>query len=573
MLEISRGLARGLDGFLDISPGVGQCLKLKWLKRAWRLRALVKQTIPVIKGEQELSVALGKFAGSRIKRNILRPVTRGITRSHMKAQIKRNTTKHGIGGRTWINPLTDADRNGRIVKNMIIIYHDANKAQRHLDIHIGHLSFIMRVSGKPVEDKIKFNNKGELTQDAKDALLNHVRQEIFSHSRVPQNLDHSISNAKCTWNVGDVGLRGYGAGLTRQIVSSSKVEFYHTHLTSSLHMYAPIITPHQGLYLYKIYDGKTTGVPIAIWGVLNPRDDKFKDRLHLKMIQEEDFEKFKSKTDKTTVSRKYDGASTHFGTTGQGFKFFSPRYSKATGHRIEYTYKLAELAERGFGPVKPDRTSHTQGMGEILFYRKNLLGDALEYLFNWKGLENISWCYLNASEIGGILNSHRVRPRDVFPEVRIYRVDKFEGQDTYLLPFHQNRELQKEIAKVNRYFKVVALTTPKINRNKDYEGYVAVPIGLSINEGLKYKFKGDEIDMTIKSIDLYLSEKQNIAGTILCTYNGKEYRFGPGSIGDVKTCLDFMNNKQEFTGRTIKTVGFRGHVGRAAKILSVHLDK
>ena len=73
-------------------------------------------------------------------------------------------------------------------------------------------------------------------------------------------------------------------------------------------MYAPLITPHQGLYLYQIYHGKDTGVPISIWGALIPRDQKFQDRLHLKMISEADFDKFKTKTDGATTHQKYNGA-------------------------------------------------------------------------------------------------------------------------------------------------------------------------------------------------------------------------------------------------------------------------
>jgi len=431
----------------------------------------------------------------------------------------------------------------------------------------------MRVSGKPVEKKIKFNNNSELTQDTKDALMNHVRHEIAAHSRVPQNLDHSLSNAKSTWKTEKGPLTGYGSGNTRQIISESKVEFYHTHLDSSLHMYAPIITPHQGLYLYQIYNGKSTGVPIVIWGTLNPKDERFKDRLHLKMIQEEDFDKFKSKTNNSTVSRKYDGASTHFSTTGQGFKFFSPRYSKITGHRIEYTYKLCELAEQGFGPIRPDRISHTTGMGEVLFWRTNTFGTISQYLFNARGIEGLCWSYLKAPEIGGILNSSQVRPTWAYPEVRIYRIDRFKGRDYNEAPFFENRALQVQVAHSNQYFKVVQIVNPTINRK--WEGLVAIPLGASVNDGLKIKWRGDLLDWRIDDIKFYLSDKNNIAGIVKCTSleSGKSFNLGQGQVGTVDRCMSMIKSPKDWIGTVVKVSGFNGHEGRAAKIRDIHLDK
>jgi len=570
MRSISFGLVRATNAYTWFTPGTAKLFESKIAKIIMRSMIAIK-TLQKILDKQPMSSVIGSIIGQRLAFMYLDPIRFRITKTYFAVQ--RANIFNTMSVRTWIDPSIDADRNGRIIKNMVIIYHDANRAGKHVDIHIGHLSLIMRLSGKPVEGKIKFNNKGELTQDSKDAILDHVRQEIFNHSRVPQNLDHDIANAKCVWRIGEKGIAGYGSGTTRQIVLEDKVEFYHTHLQSSLHMYAPAITPHQGLYLYKIYNGETTGVPICIWGALIPRDDKFQDRLHLNMIQEVDFERFKTVTDESTTTRKYDGASTHFGTTGEGFKFFSPRYSKTTGHRIEYTYKLPELAEWGFGSILPDRVSHTQGMGEVLFWRRTNAGKITKALFGIRGPENWCWKYLSAAEIGGVLNSHQVRATNIIPEVRMYRMDRFNQQDVINLSFHDNRKLQQQVVKVNEYFKVVDIVRPIINRGDNYEGYVAVPEGTNINEGYKYKFKGDEIDMTITSIDLYLSEKQNISGTILCTYNGKEYKFGPGSIGNVETCLDFINNKEKFVGRTVKTAGFRGHEGRAAKLIDWHMDK
>ena len=127
---INIGLVRGMDGFLELSPSLGQLAKAKWLKQVWRIRAIVKQAIPVIRGNREPAEAIGRYIGRRINHRLFTPVRNTITKTHMRVQYnKRDTTKiNGIGGRTWINPEIDADKNGRIIKNMVIIYHDANKA-------------------------------------------------------------------------------------------------------------------------------------------------------------------------------------------------------------------------------------------------------------------------------------------------------------------------------------------------------------------------------------------------------------------------------------------------------------
>lgn len=566
MWKINECLINGLDGFKETNPDIYWLIKAKWIKKTLMIIKLSSTVIPIVKSKKTTDAGefIGNYMASYIKTRILKRPKFNLTKLYHRSQfIKRRTTKiNGLGGHTWINPLVDSNINGRIIKDMIIIYHDANKAGKHLDIHIGHLSFIIKVSGKTVENDIKFNSKGVLTEASKNALMQHIRNEIFKNSRIPQNLDHSLSNAKCTWYNNDRS-NGYGSGFTRQIVSKSKVEFYHTHLTSSLHMYAPIITPHQGLYFYKIYNGK---VPISIWGRLIPRDHSFEDRLHLKLLTG-------MKNDKNYIStRKYDGASIYFTTTGEGFKFFSPRISKITGHRIEYTYKLPELAEKGFGPIEPNRVGHTTGMAEVLFYRQTFLGKCWSELFDRKGPENLCWNYLTSTEIGGILNSHSIRPLNVFPEIQIYRIDKFINSNVTNTSFLENRKLQLKLSKINKYFNVVKIVK-KVN--KKWEGLVTVHKNESVNNGYKIKERGDLYDWRIDNIKLYFSEKGNIAGIIECTSldSGKKFNLGPNQIGNNIRCRSIIENPDEWIGLVFKVHGFNGHEGRAVKVKEIHLDK
>lgn len=431
------------------------------------------------------------------------------------------------------------------------------------------------MSGKPVESKLKFNNKGLLTEDSKKALIDHVRAEIKMNARVPWNHDHTRSNAKASWAFNPEYLEydGYGVGPTRQVILEDEVEFYHPEVTSSLHMYAPAINPDQGLYVYQIYPGTDKTAPILIWGNLIPRDEKFQDRLHLTMIHEEDYGKFIKRSDVRTVTRKYDGASCYF--TGSGdiskkhsFKFFGPRRSRVTGHRIEYTYKVPEMCDKG-------ATHQASGMGELLFWKRTLLGNVLAIAGIRRGYEFLAWKYLSASEIGGILNSNKVRPHNVFPEFRMYRIDNWDGEDVHNLPFFENRALQEHL--INDCscdcWKIVKLVKPHIN--KSWEGLVGIPKGMSVNDGLKIKWKGDAQDWRIDSIDFYLSDKQNIAGIVRCTSleSGKQFNLGPGQVGNVDRCMSMLESPENWIGVVLKTKSFGDQEGRAAKVIDIHLDK
>jgi len=579
--SISLNFIKAKPSFTRINPSIYSLINRSWIRYLMMAPSIVKGVKSVIKKEVSIPNFIGDIIGiSFIASTInnycyVAGCRSAILRAHKVSIQRPNWKLNGLGAtrRSWIGVHDASLSDNRIVKKMTIVYHHANKAGKHIDVHLGHLSMVYRVSGKPFEDQIKFNSKGRLTEASKDILLNHVRSEIAKNARVPWNHDHTISNAKMDWDFDEslTQVKGYGAGPTRQVIAESTVEFYHPEVTSSLHMYAPLINPNQGLYIYKIYEGKQGGTPILIWGNLIPRDEPFKDRLHLNMIQDVDYKtKFLERVDHDTITRKYDGASAYCTSSGEiekghSFKIFSPRMSKETGHRIEYTYKVPELATNG-GSIK------TQGMGELLFYKRTAIGHITKY-FGQRGAERICWNYLPAASIGGILNSNQTRPRNVFPEYRLYRLDKWNGQDTFDLPFHDNRLLQQQLVRTldQSVWKIVQIVKPQ--RNTNWEGLTATSKGMSINDGYKIKWHGDEIDMIIKSINLYLSDKQHIAGIISCDYQGKEYNFGPGQIGSVDKCLDYMDNQDKYIGATVKTVGFTGHVGRAARIVDLHLDK
>ena len=566
MKWLTKGLVRAYDPFSWLAPNPLKILKPKYAKAAITVFYAIHDSLVILSGKKDAA----EYIGSRLGMVGLRPLTRrihtGMYKSLMMAQIKSN--------RTLLDPVIqeiERDRDGRIIRKMRIIYHDATK--KHLDVHIGRTSLIYRITGKPVEKKIRFNNKGELTQESKELLLEHLRKEIASNSRVPQNLDHTIANAKCSWMMGDPGLEGYGSGATRQMVAEDDVEFYHHRVRSSEHVYAPLLFGNQGTYLYQIYPGNDVrDTPILIWGKLNPMTLKFKDRLHLTLIQPEELEKFQRRIDVRTNTRKYDGASCYFhSNTGQGFKFFSPRFSKETGTNVEYTFKVPELAENG-------HSSKPVGMGEMLFWKRTPAGILLREFSDWRGPEWLSWRYLPASEIGGILNSHQVRPRDIWPEVRVYRIDRWNGVDTYNLPFWENRNLQILMTSClnSDYWKVVSLAAPRRNsKSERWEGYVGIPQGLSVNDGLKLKFWGDTNDWEIIANELSISEKGNVQGVLWfkSLESGREFKLGPGQIGSFDQCMSLVESADKCIGMVAKVHGRQGHEGRAAKIVDWHTDK
>jgi len=553
-----KGILRGTRSFSIVNPTIWSISKHPTFLAIAGCYGLGKAMYSIYTKNSNPEDIVGECIANMITRVYFSPIRKIIYKQYrrtidLKYSIKSNLSSKLVGK----NPIsfeTDSSMDDRLIKKMVIIYHDANRASKHLDIHIGSFSLILRVSGKPIENMIKYNYKGELTEDSKKALLNHIRTEISNNSRFPQNLDHTLSQAKETWLYNSTlsNKTKYGSGPTRQIIASEYVEFFQNQSSNkSLHMYAPLLYKHGGLYLYQIYDGKDNDTPIYIWGKLLSKEPNFEDRLHLTMIPANQFNKFQNKVDPTTVTIKKDGASSFFITNDKGTLLFSPRISKETGKRIEYTYKLPEL----YSIIS---AHNPMGIGELLFKKKAV---------------GIPYRYLSAAEIGGILNSDRIRPRDVIPEYNIYRIDRWSGNKTTDLSFHENRLLQTLFINEanNPYIRVIDFTNPSIKNHK-HEGMVGVPKGMSINDGYKIKWFQDPDDWKVEKVDFYTSEKGNIAGVIWFTSlkSGKLFKLGPGQIGSFDECMNILLNPSKYEGRVAKVHSRIGHEGRASKLLEWH---
>lgn len=427
---------------------------------------------------------------------------------------------------------------------MTIIFHEADKAGRHVDIHIGSISIVKRL---PQDFNVTKNSDGSITQATKDRIIDLVRYEFNNNAWLAQNLDHSEKDSKFTWVGHNNGPTNYGSGESRQIVSSETI-YVHPG-KSSMEIIAPHIINNKKLYLYKIMDkNDNRNVPIISLGVKKPKAPAVKDRLHL--THDRDIEKFKRIVGKDSDIRvKYDGASTYIESTPKGTRLWSPRISKKTGERIEYTAKVP-----GIEKVKTPKKMVS--MGELLF-RKN-------------------GKYLKAHEIGGILNSSKLNS-SIKPEIRVYRSDKINNKSVGDVDQETNFNLLKNLISNGQGIikEPEKVSFNNIDRTKNSEGVVGVSKDDSINNGRKFKWKNDEMDWEVTDIDLKHGENGGVAGVVnfKSLESGKPFKIGASSMGNRESVLDIMKNPNSYIGKVAKVNCFSGHEGRAAQFDSWHLDK
>jgi len=555
--QLSHNLYEGIPVFIMVNPGLAGVFKVQWIKGIFKVRKWSHIAMRVATKKESLSDVIGKELGKSFLNIGTSRVRRVVFRWNMMAQIDSDRT---LPDDPIIKELET--KNKRRIRRLRVVYHDASKAGKHLDVHVGRTSFVYRISGKPVESEIKYNSKGELTENAKKALMDHLRSEIASNARVAQNLDHSPEDAACSWRVGEAGLVGYGSGNTRQVVSEGDIEI-------GRRIYAPLIDPYHGLYIHQLYPGSDKKAPICIFGTIDAKDMDFEDRLSLRMTR--NLEAFKGKIDPSTVSRKYDGASAYFVSDGKTLRMFSPRVSSVTGKRIEYTWKAPEIEQTAI-PEKP------VGIGEFLIWKRTLLGNILKE-FGIRGPEGLAWNYLSSNQIGGILNENKIRPQDTMPEIRLYRVDSWTDgthrrRSTNEMPFSENRLLQMAISRYNPQFvKVVDLCN--VQHNENWEGLVGVSHGHSINKGMKLVFSGGSNDWRVIGNNLQLNERGNVEGAVRfkSLESGKEFNLGPGQMGDHAFNKELIGLGDRLVGSVAKVESKRGHEGRASQFKEWHLDK
>jgi len=454
---------------------------------------------------------------------------------------------HLQSGRSWF---TKPER-----LKLRIVYHDA-KAGKHLDIHFSNgVSFIVKVSGKPVESKIKYNKDGELTKKSMEALIDHFKSEISNNARVPQNLDHTWEEAQRSWLKGECTYEGYGQGLYRGTVLETEVEVLikGDKVGETTLLYAPAINHDLQIYFHKLYYGDNKKAPIAIIGRRTGPIPSFLEKPKLKKVLHTDKAKFIKDTDSTTWTIKEDGAACHIYSDTHGTRVFSPREGKRTGRKIEYTGKIPKLAHI-------TSSTKVKAMGEFMVSKDGIM--------------------LNSNEIAGVLRDHCVVPPEYDVDIVMYRVDSMGKEDCTKMTFFENRSC------VQAYSEMLGVSMTEIAtiedcETKGWEGLVGVIKGGSLWKGAyKLKYRDNYFDWKITGVDFKLGpsstpKSPKIAGVVNCVSeeSGKEFFLGPGQVSDRETCLDMMNNPDKYIGRVVRVACLRGHPGRSAKVIDFHLDK
>jgi hypothetical protein len=432
---------------------------------------------------------------------------------------------------------------------LVMVFHDADKAGPHVDVHIGQMSLIYRIKPE-LRSKLTFTRDHILTKESKNFLLNHIRREIDNRTPVPQNLDHSPEQAKFGWVDGGAERNGYGAGSTRQVIHQSLVDVYK--IGNAVEFYAPQVNPDSTMYIYRLPSRSDKKTPIVIWGNKAGNTPEFRDRLHLKSLDPDNPE-IKDKAimiDWKTSTAKYDGASTYLVITEKGATAWSPRIAKSTGKRIEYTHKIPGLAD-----VTSDQP--IVAMGEILYMDK-------------------AGAYLKGPKISGVLNSKEVLPLDIYPQIRLYRVDEIGPIDACELDFWANRALQEMVSELSpNLIKPVELMTPHQAKKAGLEGIVVAPPGKSILSGFKMKWWEDPNDWRIEKIKFERGEKGRIAGVVECVSldSQKKFKLGATAVGNEYLTKHMMENPDLYEGSVIKVLSRHGHEGRSAKVVGFHDDK
>lgn len=200
MRTLAQSFVKAENIFITFTPNWTALITIKWFKWLLQIYNIYNTIKNIINTNTSLEKDIADLISNKILSSCLNRPNNFILRNIKHISITKRWKAKGLNAshRTWIGNW-DKGSNSRIVKELNIMYHDANRAGKHLDVHLGHLSIVIRVNGKPVESQIKYNNKGELTQISKDALINHLRAEVANNSRMVWNHDHTLTNARSNW--------------------------------------------------------------------------------------------------------------------------------------------------------------------------------------------------------------------------------------------------------------------------------------------------------------------------------------------------------------------------------------
>lgn len=449
----------------------------------------------------------------------------------------------------------------------ILVYHEADKAGPHVEAYIEVLVApdkrvaynvgVKRLSQEMVETlDLRKNGTGCLTEASQQKLIKLWADEFKQNAWLGQSTDHLPDEARMSWCRSERGPVGYGSGEMRQVLADSRVAVSTG--DNTVEWRDPLVDKHRDVYVYKLMDKG----PARIRNILGLGIKKLAeppvevDKLSLKL--DTDAEKFLRLVGEDGVVTVKEDGSSFYGVIGpKGSRFWSHRISKRTGSNVEYTPKFG--AWRGITNPEEIRV-----MGE----------------FVPKIQHGHSWRRMSHSEISGMLNRDEPPPDNVKLEAVIYRVDRV-GRTSYRnVSYDKQLPIIDAVANLSDGWRgptrIPASTEALARVTRGHEGAVGVPAGASlIDAGRKLKARGDASDWEITHVDLRPGGKGDIAGVVwfLSLENGQNYKLGGGPLGTYQTRLEMMRNPEEWIGKVVKVHGFKGHEGRAAKIIGEHMDK
>ena len=389
---------------------------------------------------------------------------------------------------------------------------------------------------------LKTNNDGWFTQSSKELARSIFRNKAAGRDFIAISTDHQLDEAMSQWNDPQDGPEGYGAGPIREVIHVEDVEIVSN--GSTVEFVSWWLNPNQPTYVHVVFPQTEARRPVGVIGFKVLDEPGFDDRLHL-TYDHDDVDKLRRNVGPDgRASIKVDGAATHFRVDKNGARYFSPRHSKETGRRIEYSFKLGEMQD-----VKSDVP--IQGMGELVF------------------VDTRTGKEIPAHEIGGVLNANQLPAEHLEPRLYIYRVDRVGRKSTLDEPYWETNRLRCEaVAAEHKQFTVPAeVPLDRIEDTRDAEGVVAVPANTSIVDGgRKLKWRGDATDVVVTRVEFSPGSKGGIEGVVWYEdpATGREYKTASGFTREEKEAM--MAQPEDYEGEVMMVSGFNnGHSQRAAK--------
>lgn len=441
---------------------------------------------------------------------------------------------------------------GRRRGQLIVVAHISSNEHVEMYIHDPYGSGICHNIGVVAlpAGTLRTNGNGWFTLATRETARSIFRNKAAGRDFIGLSTDHTYLEAVSQWNRPEDGPAGYGAGPIRQVIYVEDVEIYSN--GSTVEFVSWWLNPDQPTYTHVVFPASSAREhPVGVIGFKQLDEPVFEDRLHM-ISDKRDVDKFRRNVGTGRASLKMDGASVHLMSDRNGTRYFSPRQSKESHRRIEYSFKMGQLQDiTSDMPIK--------GMGELVF------------------VDTRTGRQLSSAEIGGLLNADALPPEYLQPKIYIYRIDQVGRTSTIDEPYwEQNRQRCQEFASKHPQLDVPPeVPMDLIEMTKDQEGVVGVPPGKSLSSGgRKLKWRSEEIDATVVKVDFHPGPSGKVAGVVWYedpSQPGRRFKTASGWTEEEKTAM--MADPHIYEGRVMKLEGFKGHASRAVAFSEWHLDK